>query len=107
MRLVLAWLDDAPRETRHAFDPQFGRRLAGELADAGLADVGCEGRAAIWRGGEAGGAGWRLTLVQLRDEIVADGLASAADVDDVIELCDDPAFSSLSPLTMAAWGRRR
>jgi hypothetical protein len=25
----------------------------------------------------------------------------------VIELCHDPAFSSLSPLTMAAWGRRR
>jgi SAM-dependent methyltransferase len=157
MRLVLAWLDDAPRAlrrlvaamkpggtliaeemdfvsavpdprmdagaaaafrrvaaahdavlaARHAFDPHFGRRLAGELADAGLADVGCEGRAAIWRGGEAGGAAWRLTLVQLRDEIVADGLASAADVDHVIALCDDPAFSSLSPLTMAAWGRRR
>jgi SAM-dependent methyltransferase len=98
---------DAVLAARHAFDPYFGRRLPGELADAGLAGVRCEGRAAMWRGGEAGGAIWRLTLVQLRDEIVADGLASAADVDHVIALGDDPSFSALSPLTIAAWGRRR
>jgi protein-L-isoaspartate O-methyltransferase len=97
---------DAVLAARHGFDPYYGRRVAGDLADAGLADVGCEGRAAMWRGGEAGGAIWRLTLVQLRDEIVADGLASADDVDRVVALSDDPAFSSVSPLVMAAWGRR-
>jgi SAM-dependent methyltransferase len=92
--------------TRHEFDPYYGRRVAGDLAEAGLTEIACDAWAEMWRGGEAGGAIWRLTLVQLRDEIVADGLATAADVDRVIALSDDPSFSTVSPLVMAARGRR-
>jgi SAM-dependent methyltransferase len=91
----------------HDFDPFYGRRLAGDLTDAALADVGCEGRTAMWRGGEPGGDIWRLTLVQLREEMVAAGRVTADEIDRVIALCDDPRFSSLSPVTVAAWGRRR
>jgi SAM-dependent methyltransferase len=89
----------------HGFDPYYGRRVAGDLA-AELADVECEARATMWRGGERGGAIWRLTLVQLRDEIVERGLATSAEVATVVEATSDPEFSSLSPLVMAAWGRR-
>jgi hypothetical protein len=46
------------------------------------------------RGGGAGGDIWRLTLVQLRDEMDV----AAGDVDRVLELCDDPAFRSVSPI---------
>jgi len=90
----------------HGFDPYYGRRVAGDLA-AELTGVACEARATMWRGGEPGGAIWRLTLVQLRDAIVERGLASAADVDAVVERSGDPGFSAVSPLVMAAWGRRR
>jgi SAM-dependent methyltransferase len=96
---------DAILAARHRFDPYFGRRLTVEL-EPHLDEVGCEGRAWTWRGGSPGGAIWRLTLIQLRDEIVGDGLAPAHDVDHVIALCDDPSFSIVSPLVMAAWGRR-
>jgi SAM-dependent methyltransferase len=96
---------DAILAERHGFDPYYGRRVAGDLAGE-LAGIGCEGRATMWRGGEPGGAIWRLTLVQLRDTIVERGLASGAEVDAVLTLSGDPAFSSLSPLVMAAWGRR-
>ncbi len=48
--------------SQHRFDPFYGRRVTGDLADAGLAEVGCEGRTSMWRGGEAGGRIWRLTL---------------------------------------------
>jgi SAM-dependent methyltransferase len=90
---------------RHGFDPRYGRRLAGDLDDAGLVDTDFRGRASMWRAGEPGGEIWRLSLEQLRDGIVdlelMDGEADAA-----IELCTDPRFSTLSPVMMAAWGRR-
>lgn len=91
---------------RHSFDPFYGRRLMGELEDAGLAHVACEGRASMWRGGQPGGAAWRLTLEQLREPMIASGLVSAADLDALVPLCDDPQFSIMSQITMAAWGRR-
>ena len=36
---------------KHRFDPFYGRRVTGDLADAGLVKVECEGRTAMWRGG--------------------------------------------------------
>jgi SAM-dependent methyltransferase len=91
---------------QHRFDPFHGRRVAGDLADAGLADLGCDARATIWRGGEAGGRIWRLTLTQLREPMIASGALTPAEADAAIALCDDPRLSFLSPLIMAAWGRR-
>src|SRR5262249_19543837 len=91
---------------RHAFDPFFGRRVAGNLKHAGLSDVGAEGRTAIWEGGQNGGAVWRLTLLQLRDELIETGLVTGNDIDEMLELCDDPRLRMMSQITMAAWGRR-
>ena len=91
---------------RHGFDPFYGRRLVGELEDAGLAEIGCEGRASMWRGGEAGGSMWRLTLAQLHEPMIASGLVTSADLDAIFALCEDPRFSILSQITMAGWGRR-
>ena len=53
---------NAALAAQHSFDPDYGRRVVRDLADAGLTDVGCEGRASTWRGGEAGGTVWRLTF---------------------------------------------
>ena len=58
---------------RHAFDPFRGRRLAGDLAEAGLVNTVCQGRLAIWQGGQPGGRVWQLTLIQLRDEQLTPG----------------------------------
>lgn len=91
---------------RHTFDPAYGRRLAGDLADAGLVDVGSEGRVGTWRGGGPGRLVWRLTFEQLREAMVLCGAATAAEVDEAIELCSDPELAFLSQVTMAAWGRR-
>jgi SAM-dependent methyltransferase len=91
---------------RHGFDPHYARRLPGDLADAGLTEGSCRGRASMWRGGEAGGDLWRMSFEQLRDGVVDMGLMDAAEADAAIELCTDPRFSTLSPVMMAAWGRR-
>ena len=97
---------DAVLSGEHGFDLHYGRRVAGDLADAGLADVACEGRVSMWRGAQAGGALWRLTIIQVREPMLASGLVSEADIEHVLALCDDPAFASVSPIVMAAWGRR-
>jgi hypothetical protein len=91
---------------RHTFDVHYGRRVTGDLEDAGLTDVGCEGRAAMWRGGATGGVVWRHTFVQLREPLIAGGPAGASHVDRAIALCDDPAFSFVSQIVMASRGRR-
>lgn len=90
---------------QHTFNPHYGRRVAGDLVDAGLTDVGGEGRASIWRGGEAGGTVWRLTFAQLREPMLASGLVTSADIDEAIALCDHPGFWFVSQITMAARGR--
>ena len=42
-----------------------------------------------------------------REGILASGLMEAEEVDAAIELCADPRLSTLSPVMMTAWGRRR
>lgn len=91
---------------QHAFDPFCGRELDRALWAAGLIGVECEGRLSIWRGGEAGGTLWQLTLIQLREQLVAHGRVTVSEVDRVIELCDDPRLSFMSQATIAAWGHR-
>lgn len=88
------------------FEAAYGRRLFNDVVDAGLVECGCEGRSAMWRGGEAGGRVWRLTLGQLREPIVASGRMSADEVERMLALLADPGFGFLSQTTVAAWGRR-
>ena len=89
---------------RSGFDAFYGRRVVGDLAEAGLTEVRGEGRASMWRGGEAGGRIWALTVTQLREDLSA--RLSVEDVDHALALFDDRRFSSLSAVVMAASGRR-
>jgi len=91
---------------RHVFDPFYGRSVPADLEAAGLVDTGSEGRTAMWRGGGPGGRVWQLTIAQIRDEIVQGDLMSADDVDAALAQCDDPSLVTVSPMIMAAWGRR-
>jgi SAM-dependent methyltransferase len=91
---------------RHAFDPFYGRSVAGDLEAAGLTDTGSEGRAATWHGGGPGGRIWQLTIAQIREPIVTAGHMSEAEVEAALALCADPRLTTVSPLMMGAWGRR-
>jgi SAM-dependent methyltransferase len=88
------------------FDAFYGRRVCGDLLDAGLTGVRGHGRAAMWRGGEAGGRIWWHSIRQLREPIVAAGLLADAEIDRALALFDAEHFSSLSPVVMAATGAR-
>lgn len=91
---------------QHAFDPLCGRRISGYLSDAGLVNVRSEGRVSMWQGGQPGGMVWRLTLIQLRGEMLATGLVGPSELDAVIELCSDPRLRFMSQVVMGAWGSR-
>lgn len=91
---------------QHAFDPFCGRGLDRALSTAGLARVESEGRLSIWRGGQPGGTVWRLTLIQLREQLIEHGRVTATEVDAIIDLCDDPGLAFMSQATIAAWGYR-
>ena len=68
--------------------------------------VHAEGRVGVWPGGSAGARLWRLTLEWLREPMANSGVASLEAIDRVIALCDDPRLQLMSPMTVAAWGRR-
>jgi hypothetical protein len=41
-----------------------------------------------------------LTITQLREPMIASGLVTSADIDHMIALCDDPAFTSAFQLNL-------
>lgn len=89
------------------FDPYYGRCLLDDLRQLGLADVETEGRAVVCHGGGNPWAlAWRYTCQQLRDDMIATGLITPAELDLVIAQLDDSEFSFLSQLIVAAWGRK-
>ena len=90
---------------RHAYDPFYGRRVAYDMANANLLDVGCAGRVSVWKAGQPGGLVWQLTLAQLRQGMIETGQMTPEEIDTAMTLCNDPRLSLLSPITMAAWGR--
>ncbi len=48
---------------------------------------------------------WRLTFAQLRERIIAAGV-TAAELDRVLAMSDDPSIAFLGPLMVIVWERR-
>jgi SAM-dependent methyltransferase len=92
--------------TAGGLDAHYGRRLPGVLRGAGLADVGNEGRVWVMEGGSPGARWFGLSMQQVRRRLVGEGKLSDPEVDRMLELFEDPAWSALTPIVMAAWGRR-
>jgi SAM-dependent methyltransferase len=84
----------------------YGRRLPLEFRAAGLVDVGAEGRVHVALGGTPAATWWQLSLAKLSQPLVATGLVTEAEADDLLRSCDDPGFCMLYPTLVSAWGRR-
>jgi SAM-dependent methyltransferase len=87
-------------------DHSLGRALPARLRALGLRDVGNEGRVWVMEGGSPGARWFRISLAHLRPRLVGPGRLSDAEIDRMLELFEDPNWSALSPIIMAAWGRR-
>jgi hypothetical protein len=88
------------------YDPQYGRQLVDDLTAAGLVDVGSAGRVFLLRGGTPEVEWLRLSLAHRRRPLTEPGSLSDRQLERALDLLDDPEFTLLSPMMMAAWGRR-
>jgi SAM-dependent methyltransferase len=88
-------------------DCAYGRRVLGDLIVVGLVDAAAEGRCPIVRGGSPlAGDFLRLTLVKLREPVLAAGTVTEAEFAAAIRALEDPHATVVAPMTVAAWGRR-
>ena len=64
---------------QHALICSVAAALTEPSRPQGWAQVESEGRLSIWRGGQPGGTIWRLTPIQLRDQLITQGRVTAAE----------------------------
>jgi len=95
-------------QTMSGADPEYGRRLCDDVRAQGLTDIQADGRMPMLRGGTPVSASefLRLTIEKLREALVASRVVTVAEVEQALDLLRDPAFTTVFPLTVAAWGRR-
>ena len=86
-------------------NPEYGRTLPRELRANGLTQVGAEGRAWIMEGGSAGARWFRLSMAQLRQRLVQEGGVDDAEVEQMLEMFENPDFAAWTPVILAAWGQ--
>ncbi|GAC1490806.1 MAG: methyltransferase domain-containing protein [Candidatus Limnocylindrales bacterium] len=87
----------------HAYD--YGRGLLAAFRGLGLADTAAEGRLLPRTAGASADVA-RLTVEQLRDEVIASRLATEAQVETYLALLHDSTFVALPLTLIATWGRR-
>jgi SAM-dependent methyltransferase len=92
---------------RHAYDPEYGRRLPRRLSAAGLVDVGSRAEAVQVRAdAERGLPQWDLLVDQLAPGLLALGLVEAEDLERFHALMRDGDTVCFAPLMVSAYGRR-
>lgn len=89
-------------------DPNIGQRLPGLLVEAGLDDVQVNVAQPAGLTGEVK-AIHHLTMDYIRAPVLAHGLASAEEIDDIVQklraLADDPHTLTSLPRIVQVWGR--
>ncbi len=88
------------------FEAEWPRRLYGHLKAAGLLEVGMEGHLAIREGDTPGAHLDVANFTQVREEAVAKGLITSAEIEAVLERLAARDFAVFSPVMLTAWGRR-
>jgi SAM-dependent methyltransferase len=84
----------------------YGPRIPYQLEEHGLVDVEGQAFTRYMHGTSTGAEVYRLTIERLRDAIVAGGIASHADIDQVQAALRDPAYTAFTPTIWSVWGRK-
>lgn len=91
-------------------DPNIGPRLASLLMDAGFADVDVHVVQPVGRVGEAKLVS-PLTMENIADAVLADGLATVAEIESIVNdlyaFAADPKTVAAMPRIVQAWGTKR
>jgi SAM-dependent methyltransferase len=85
---------------------ELGRHLPALLIEAGLEDVGAEGRMSLmWTGTEEAEVA-RLSLDRVTKVVTGAGLITEEDRERYMKTVTEPGQASFSPLRFGAWGRK-
>jgi SAM-dependent methyltransferase len=88
------------------FDLRFGKTLPVYMHALGLVDLGNEGIARIFHGGDPFSLMWMKTWERVDDVMVAEGALTESEAADMRRAYEDPAFMYRAQLTQAVWGRK-
>jgi SAM-dependent methyltransferase len=91
---------------RGGFDPVYGRRVVSDVAAAGLEEVRGEGRQLVVDDRHPGFAFFRLSFEALRGGAIAAGTMDAADADAFADRLAHGGVRVITPVVVAAVGRR-
>ena len=87
-------------------DLDFGRRLPALFEELGARDIGNEGVILTARGGDPLARFCQMTDKLTRDRVVAAGVLTEADFDELSRAYDDRSFWFVGYTLFGAWGRR-
>jgi 2-polyprenyl-3-methyl-5-hydroxy-6-metoxy-1,4-benzoquinol methylase len=92
--------------TGGGIQPELGRQLPVLLHEAGLVDVGAEGRTRFfWSQTEQSEVG-RLSIERVTQFAVSGGFITEDDRERYLRLFTDPGIGSYTPFVYGAWGRK-
>ena len=87
-------------------DVTWAQRAHQHLRQLGLVEVGAAGFFTVTQGGTPGALVDSANFSQVRAEAVAAGSLSDAEIDGILALTEDPAFTLSSNPLITTWGRR-
>ncbi|MBA2325925.1 MAG: methyltransferase domain-containing protein [Actinobacteria bacterium] len=102
---VCRTLQDAYTEMS-GHDRYLGRRLVPFLRGAGLVDVDAEGHVFAMHGGQPSAEWYFLGIARAGPALVSAGLFDEDTLTRALTQARDPDFAALSPIAVAAWGRK-
>lgn len=85
---------------------RYGRLLAGQMQDLGLAEVAAEGRAFMWQGSSPAAAMYRANVEQLRSAILDTGRITDEEIDHDLKRLGQKDSAFPSPIMWAVRARR-
>jgi SAM-dependent methyltransferase len=88
------------------YQRHYGRTLLRRLERAGLEDTASEARSHVLRGGSAGTAFDRHSMLAHRDALLGSGALRDAELEETLRFLEDPGSLVLTPVLFAAWGRK-
>ena len=84
---------------------RYGRRLARQLRERGLVNVGADASMSIWQGRSQGMDMLKLSFQELADSILRSGLITQAEFESDMKRLDELDFLMPSPMMWTAWGQ--
>lgn len=91
--------------TSRGVEMRYGRRLAQQLRNRGLVNVGAEASMSIWQGRSQGIEMLKLSLKELAHSILGSGLMTDAEFEADMKRLDELDFLMPSPMMWTAWGQ--